>query len=580
MLQIVAWLFQQTEAPIRGVSSIIDRFARNFRIDTRFGGDDGEQSRTPILQFISRCDRLAQTLHRVVLKVVRIEGEDVPYVLPEKTSSSSENQKEKLEHVLQHIVNTLDYIFNYMEDDLALLYMFCDMVAVAEGKKMAPEQAAKKVFFVVERAKRVHVNLARLQTFVLVKHNGPEPSLVQDLILLQQLRQHGFVTADEYEAREMEVIENIVRAFVTKGRFLEQNNQQLTIKREKPISAPAGLSEAHQSAVQKLKFLLDGGFIETNEYNVRVSQIISRWQEERLKEQEERARALKDEAIKNAMAKAPAVTTPAAPKEDTRWTKDAVASEDKLLIPEKTIHVGNVATPVPAEVDDYEEPPPPPPEFDDGEVVDVPQDVVPVISSPPRATDMTANVTRMSKPLPNPAPQMSASQPSLLVSPVAATSPASTPALSQSMPVDVSAEDAAMAKLAAALQQQANAKKAMASSGGAGVRVASPVNNLRGSGAVNSPPPTPVVEKVEKTPVGGVKVEKKRSSIFQRVGSPGGTSPTSLSPEPQAIRRSSVTAADVLAGVGGGIFDDLSVMQMTAKQRNDADAFRIHAVEV
>jgi hypothetical protein len=545
------------------VSSIIDRLARNFRIDTRFG-DDGEQSRTPILQFISRCDRLAQTLHRVVLRVVRIEGEDVPYVLPEKTSSNSENQKEKLEQVLQHIVNTLDYIFNYMEDDLALLYMFCDMVAVAEGKKMAPEQAAKKVFFVVERAKRVHANLTRLQTFILVKHNGPEPSLVQDLILLQQLRLNGFVTADEYEAREMEVIENIVRAFVTKGRFLEQKEQQLTIKREKPVSIPAGLSEAHMGACQKLKVLLDGGFIETNEYNVRVSQIISRWQEERLKEQEERARALKEEAVRSAAERKLAAAAAAA-AEDKRWTKNGGdAPEDKLLIPDRTN-----PPPVPPSPGDnvdelLDQPPPPPPPVPEFLVEDTPAERW---ERPP--TDMTTKVTRMSKPLPKPNATLVASseqQPSPPPLPISTQPP-----LAQS-PLDSSAEDAAMAKLAAALQQQANAKKAAAalssSPTGQGPRLAvSPVNNLnRSSGAV------------EKSPVGGVKVEKKRSSIFQRVGTGGPGSPDA------GARRNSTSVADVasppsLSASPTGIFDDLSVLQMTAKQRNDADAYRIHAVE-
>lgn len=50
--------------------------------------DDVEQSRTPILQFIARCDRLARTLHQVVLRVVHIEGEDIPFVLPEKGSGT------------------------------------------------------------------------------------------------------------------------------------------------------------------------------------------------------------------------------------------------------------------------------------------------------------------------------------------------------------------------------------------------------------------------------------------------------------------------------------------------------------
>ena len=216
--QIVAWLFGQTDVPIKVTSAIIDRLSRNFRLDTRVGQLDAEQSRTPVLQFISKCDRLAQQLHQVVLRVVRIEGEDTPYNLPEKATGKSSSQKEKLELVLQHIVNTLDYIFNYMEDDLALLYLFCDMVVPAETKKSPPEAAAKRVFFVVERSKRIKLNLERLQMFVLIKHNGPDPTLVEDLLGLCQLSERGFISADEFEFRQGEAIENIVRAFVTQGR--------------------------------------------------------------------------------------------------------------------------------------------------------------------------------------------------------------------------------------------------------------------------------------------------------------------------------------------------------------------------
>lgn len=31
--QIVSWLFQQSDAPVKGVSTIVDRLARNFRIN-------------------------------------------------------------------------------------------------------------------------------------------------------------------------------------------------------------------------------------------------------------------------------------------------------------------------------------------------------------------------------------------------------------------------------------------------------------------------------------------------------------------------------------------------------------------
>jgi hypothetical protein len=577
--QIVAWLFAQTDGPVRGVASIIDRLARNFRIDTRFGGneDADSQSRTPILQFITKCDRLAQTLHRVVLRVVRIEGEDVPYMLPEKAASSSENQKEKLEQVLQHIVTTLDYIFNYMEDDLVLLYLFCDMVAVAEGKKMAPDQAAKKVFFVVERAKRVHTNLSRLQMFVLVKHNGPEPSLVQDLILLQQLLLHGFVTAEEYEAREMEVIENIVRAFVTKGRFLEQKEQHsLIIKREKPVSVPSEMSDSYQTACQKLKLLLDEGFIETNEYNVRVSQIISRWQEERLKEQEERARALKEAAIKSASARKTTLVSPPAAveaKKDKRWTQtgsDGSESQDKLLIPEGHKFVPVVSSQELPSSQGEDDAPPPVPDFvvEESSRTAILEDTQTERWERPPAD--TAAIVRVSKPLPTPGPVVSlGSAESHGSSPLQQPQSVST---SQSHQLEMSSEDAAMAKLAAALQQQAAAKKSAAAASTAGTSPQTQAQRLAAS-PVNVGPR--LSGSLDKSPSGALKIEKKRSSIFQRVGSP--SSPSLLGSSPEVGLRRSSSVSESASSVG--IFDDLSVLQMIAKQRNDSDAYRLQVVE-
>ncbi len=538
------------------------------------------------MQFTNKCDRLAQTLHQVVLRVVRIEGEDTPYSLPEKSAAKSGSPKEKLEQVLQHIVNTLDYVLNYMEDDVALLYLFCDMVAVAEGKKSPPEHAAKKVLFVVERAKRIQANLQRLHVFVMIKHNGPEPGLVQDLIALQVLRQNGFVTEDEYVAREMEVIENMVRAFVTKGRFLEQKEQHsLIIKREKPIEIPASMPEHLQSAVLKLKLLLDQSFIETNEYNVRASQIIARWQEERLREQEERARALKEQAAKNAAVRKSSSAAVLAPPKDLRWSgADAEQDDDKLLIPEKPPVVPVEAEAPPPPVPDFVDAPPPVPEF----VVEEPFNA----SNQPAAA-AAQRLTRVTKPLPTPGTVEAQSPPTVHSVPVDLPPPpaplvphtVSAPAALPSSPVAAtpsspatqeSSADAAMAKLSAALQQQAAAKKAASAA-------------ALSSGSTSSPQlsrPVRTDPAAAKTPAGAIKVEKKRSSIFARVASPTPGDKATSSGSPDAGRAvspltviGSGSSDSIGSGMGGGIFDDLSVLQMVAKQRNDADAYRIHAVE-
>ena len=70
----------------------MDRLSRNFRIYKR-SRDAEEPNRTPIIQFIDKCSRLAMTLHEVTIKVVKIEGDDVPFVLPEKPKEKDNTQK-------------------------------------------------------------------------------------------------------------------------------------------------------------------------------------------------------------------------------------------------------------------------------------------------------------------------------------------------------------------------------------------------------------------------------------------------------------------------------------------------------
>lgn len=570
--------------------------------------DESEQSRTPILQFISKCDRIARLLHQVVLKVVRIEGEDTPYELPQKpvAPSTQGSEEKKLELVLQHIVSQIDYIFNYMEDDIDLLYLYCDMVAVAEAKKPAPEQVSKKVLFVVERAKHVFANLQRLQLFVLVKHNGPDPSLVEDLIGLQQLFARGWITAEEHQARESETIENIVRAYATRGRFLEQKHKELTIRREKPIELPADLGDAPRQAVAKLRALLDQGFLEVIEYNARASQIIGKWQREqqeaKKREAEERQKREHQEQIEAARKQAEEL-------EAKQAAEAAVAAAVAAAAAEIANKQQGAAT---------------------GDEIR-PSKPLPVAPGPVEANKCSPDASKSgSKPGSRSGSRIGGkptTEPSAEPVMVRRTSSGTSP-LPDALPRNTD-PDAAMAKLAAALQEQAARKSVTAVTsqpvvGGAGSRPTTPLNVPGHSQSTTNLPTSNTASpsslksgsslavRAQAASMGAVAPgspgEKRRTSLFARdkntssnslggaphdrnsasglsvsdMGSGGGSSPdTPVHQSAGSFGGGSSSNIPSSGGGGGGgtVFDDVSSLQLLAKARHDPDAYRVHMAE-
>lgn len=429
---------------------------------------------------------------------------------------------------------------------------------------------------------------------MLIKHNVPEPGLVEDLIALQQLRVYGYITEEEYVFREVSVIENIVRAYVTRGRFLEQKEQQRAVagpapapvsgpasgpapaptpvKKEKPVEVPAGVPEHLKAPFAKLKMLLDGDFIEVAEYNHRVSQLVTKWQEEKDKEKQR---------VEEKDRRSKVLTSDPAEK---RWEKQSSADAS-----------GAAAAPPP--VPDFGGPPPVP-AFDiasprnnntsprTAQPAPVKEENVDSRWEAPAvaADSLSASGTlRPNKPLPDPiamqqrqqqqaaASATASGSPSSAFSPLSASA-ASTSSSAPSSPitstpvVKVGAArdndpDAAMAKLSAALAAQAQAKNAQAQA-----QQQAQAQALSKSG-VSTPQRTVSPLTVQKSPmIDRIDKGKKRTSVFQRIGSPttATSGSLSLSSSPEGL---------------GSSFDDLAALQLGAKMRNDPEAYRLHMVE-